>query len=685
MTGIMVFKDYDIVKRSLIFWMWNDVLEADKICQQLRDFKGQGIEGVFIHPMPCEFRPSDFPGGMPGYLSDHYFEMVKVAVEYASKTDMAVWLYDEGGWPSGILNGYFKQHRPDLMHRQIHADGSVSVHSDYPDLLDPEVTRIFIEKTHEKYRQYVGEYFGSTIPGIFTDEPFFGEMTASSAPFSPVLEEFFRKDKGYEARDAALRMLNEKDEKATLDYFEVWQKLIRTSFLLPIRDWCHLNGLLFSGHFNGDNAVGDMVKLLSGNLPALHDCLDIPGCDAIWRQIHPLAPETDFPRMTSSFAGNKPVISESFAVYGMDLSPAEMKQIAAMQFVAGVNIIAPMAVYYSSSAGRQITTLANLYGNDLRWENYRAFADFSRRMSKVFDRTSPIIKASVPFPVDAMRLHKVKGAEIGQQALALAARQVTYDYSVSAGEIPDSIIPDLQLLTPCPQLRTRHLRSPRGERLLLVNSGLEELYCRFAAPSGYNAWYDPATGRHFAAVADQDGFLELKLPFAGVMVLLTIPGKMRKKTAGVTTFRRLPLEFCFRKVIRQIQATSSGFMDKSGKKDAGEFFSGTLYYEAKVELLHDFNGELVLPEARRTMCSLVVNGSKLPLNWAPYRWQVKLPAGKHSIGLEVSTTPSAAFQEPSFRKYLQENNFINSYLRHCDNFEPLFPDEMPYDGAYLEY
>ena len=673
------------MKRSLIFWMWNDVLEADKIRQQLRDFKGQGIEGVFIHPMPSEFRPADFPGGMPGYLSDHYFEMVKVAVEYASKTDMEVWLYDEGGWPSGILNGFFRDHRPDLLHRQICSDGTIHFNEDYPDLLNPEVTGIFMEQTHEKYFEWVGKYFGNTIPGIFTDEPFFGEITGNSVPFSPVLEELFRREKGYEARDAAMLMLNHKDRKASLDYFEIWLKLIRQSFLLPIRDWCHEHHLLFTGHFNGDNSIENMVKQLAGDLSALHECLDMPGCDAIWRQIHPLAPETDFPRMTSSFAGNKPVISETFAVYGFDLSLAEMKQISAMQFVSGVNIIAPMAVYYSSRGGRQITTLSNLYGNDPRWFNYRSFSDFSRRMSKVFDRTSPVIKASIPFSVDRLRFNFSDTAEIEKQRKTFSENQITYDYSVSAKKIPEEIVPDLLLAEPCPQLRTRLLRSPRGTRLLLVNSAPEEISCRFAAPAGYNAWYDPATGKHWSAVADPDGFLELKLPFAGVMVLLNIPGKILKKANKAKCCRQQPLKFNFKAVVRQFKASPDGLKEVSPAIFPDEFFCGTLLFEAETEFSHSFSGTLILPAAQRAMCALVIDGRKIPLNWAPYRWHLELPSGKNTISLEVSTTPEAACREPGFRKFLSENHFSNSYMRHCDNFKPLFPDEDPLDGAYLEW
>ena len=51
------------MKRALIFWMWNDTLTEEKICQQLHEFKAKGVEGFFIHPMPSEFRPADFPGG----------------------------------------------------------------------------------------------------------------------------------------------------------------------------------------------------------------------------------------------------------------------------------------------------------------------------------------------------------------------------------------------------------------------------------------------------------------------------------------------------------------------------------------------------------------------------------------------------------------------------------------------
>ena len=64
------------MKRTLVFWMWNASLDEKEIRRQLTDFKSKGVDGFFIHPMPSEFRPADFPGGMPGYLSEHYFKKI---------------------------------------------------------------------------------------------------------------------------------------------------------------------------------------------------------------------------------------------------------------------------------------------------------------------------------------------------------------------------------------------------------------------------------------------------------------------------------------------------------------------------------------------------------------------------------------------------------------------------------
>jgi hypothetical protein len=197
-----------------------------------------------------------------------YFEMIKVTVKCAAKLDMAAWLYDEGGWPSGTLNGYFRDHRPDLMAQSISADGTITYGSFTPDLLNPEVTRIFIEATHEKYKACVGESFGTTIPGIFTDEPSFGLFSDKSLPYSPFMAEVFQKEKGYSLKDAAKMVLVNKDEKARLDYFDIRTKLIRESFLLPIQKWCHENNLISTGHFNGDDIVKNAVNLLGGDLAA---------------------------------------------------------------------------------------------------------------------------------------------------------------------------------------------------------------------------------------------------------------------------------------------------------------------------------------------------------------------------------------------------------------------------------
>ena len=39
------------------------------------------------------------------------------------------------------------------------------------DLMNPEMVKRFIEVTHEKYFEKVGDEFGKTVPTVFFDEP----------------------------------------------------------------------------------------------------------------------------------------------------------------------------------------------------------------------------------------------------------------------------------------------------------------------------------------------------------------------------------------------------------------------------------------------------------------------------------------------------------------------------------
>jgi len=49
-------------------------------------------------------------------------------------------------------------------------------HATLGDMLNPETARRFIAVTHERYAATVGQYFGTTVPGIFTDEAHFVHM-----------------------------------------------------------------------------------------------------------------------------------------------------------------------------------------------------------------------------------------------------------------------------------------------------------------------------------------------------------------------------------------------------------------------------------------------------------------------------------------------------------------------------
>ena len=73
----------------------------------------------------------------------------------------------------------------------------------YTDLCNKEAVDKFIEITYEAYKKTVGQYFGTVIPGVFTDEPHFnpGGLGKARLPWPANFDDEFTKKKGYDIFD----------------------------------------------------------------------------------------------------------------------------------------------------------------------------------------------------------------------------------------------------------------------------------------------------------------------------------------------------------------------------------------------------------------------------------------------------------------------------------------------------
>lgn len=114
----------------------------------------------------------------------------------------------------------------------------------YMDPCNEAAVRSFIELTHERYAREVGEFFGGTIRGFFTDETgFLGRM-----PWSPSLPDFFKEQNGYDliAHLSALfcRDANQA-ARVRYDYFQTLHLLLRERYHKPIGEWCRRHGLQY--------------------------------------------------------------------------------------------------------------------------------------------------------------------------------------------------------------------------------------------------------------------------------------------------------------------------------------------------------------------------------------------------------------------------------------------------------
>jgi hypothetical protein len=465
------------------FWLWNDCLSKDVLSSQLEDMSSHKAKSVWPLPIPGDFRPTFMVTSMkPAYLSGEYLKLYRYMVEEASRLGMKVWLYDEGGWPSGMVCGRlvrknpslarqslerkeiklrkgekiivpedclsaFLYHRKKLLKRlypgtqeiintencivEIFYAGKISmkvIESKkpvnaavfYPDLLNPESTQKFIQMTHERLKKAVGDYFGNTIPLIFTDE-----AGVANPPWTDYLASDFKKKYGYDILDKLPDIFrpDKLDGMQTrVDFFDWWSERFADAFWGQIQKWCQENNILFAGHLGGDGDLGTIGVRMCGFGHPLRILrkLDIPGVDTIWRQIFPGRKRSiifhwgksstksptnanhHFPKYASSVAhqeGKPWVITESFAVYGSGLTPAQMKWITDFQYVRGANIMT-MGCYQLSTREHFMGGERPFFGpkNSL-WPYMDIYHSYTARISYLLCLGKPCIETAVYYPV----------------------------------------------------------------------------------------------------------------------------------------------------------------------------------------------------------------------------------------------------------------------------------------------
>jgi hypothetical protein len=255
------------------------------------------------------------------------------------------------------------------------------------DLLNPDAVAKFIKPTYDRYYEKLGSYFGTTIRGIFTDEPdpLGRRPIPGLKPWTHGFLDWYVANGGEEIDLPALWFhVGHDTEKRRKRFHRAIHRRLAESYYQPLFDWCSSHKVALTGHPDSSEEIG------------FQKYFHIPGQDLIFRLVAPegnLALEgldSTQAKCSSDAArhlGRRRNANECFACCGRDgigwsLTAGDMKWFLDWLFVRGVNLIIPHAFYYSIRGERRSGERPPDVGpNNIWWPWYKSFSTYIKRMS----------------------------------------------------------------------------------------------------------------------------------------------------------------------------------------------------------------------------------------------------------------------------------------------------------------
>ncbi len=515
------------------FWFLNGDLTHREIRRQLLDFSAHGVYGVVLHPRMGLSRRI-------AYLSPLYFRYLRTAVETAAEQDMKIVLYDEGMYPSGSACGQVVRDHPEWASRGIaltrqplaedhvlcetkdgflverfsggtirgvhygEDDGEAGAPKS-ADILNPSAVRRFMELTHEAYLRELGDYFGNTIIGFFTDEPsILGRNVRDMFPWTAGFEKLFEKSGG--RLEGLADLFTGRENEDTALYRRLIRELEEKNYYAPLSVWCASHGIALMGHPHQSDDI------------EVEKYFHIPGQDLVFRMVSP--EKGDLTGMDSTMAkcsadmarlmGRKRNSNECFGACNRDDNPwyftgSDMKWFIDYLAVRGVNLFIPHAFYYSLRGKRSAERPPDVGPGNIWWPHYKQWADYMSRVSALM--SEGCIRPGIALLCRNRELHPEAAAplfesqrafqylpesvwsECREEGNLLFCRGAAYAAVAGPEELfpgvshdPMSVQPDCLCEPPQPYLRCARLRLGETDVWFLVNAGLQEIETDLVLP-----------------------------------------------------------------------------------------------------------------------------------------------------------------------------------------------------------
>lgn len=336
---------------------------------------------------------------------------------------------------------------------------------DYINMVDAASCRMLIDAVYEPTFRELGDEFGRTILGFFTDEPgFMNEKGAAQAdatadsligrddmalPWSPELEQRLATALGEDwlAQLPALWMRDEAGAAVRHAYMDIATQLYRECFDEQVGDWCRAHGVMHIGHVIEDKSYHTRLGQGAGHYFRAVAGQDMAGVDVVINQLVPGVDEgfTSYFRgkwdmrffnytlakLGSSAARLDPkkqgrCMAEVFGAFGWHEGLREMKWIADHMLVRGVNRFTPHA--FSMAKFPDWDCPPHLYarGNDPFWPHFGQLMGYMNRMATLLSGGRAACPVAVLYHADAEWAGDAQ--PVDAVAAALTRAQVDFDF-----------------------------------------------------------------------------------------------------------------------------------------------------------------------------------------------------------------------------------------------------------------